>query len=127
MTTPARDSEFRRRPHLDIYTALPPRNAIGAYDGAVHVTDRPPTHRLDLIERPSWPKPAPAAVAPLRRTAVAGEPRIVRHQIDSPARLGFGFGFGFAAGVWTFRASIALIAAATLLVGVWRLLSVALH
>jgi len=102
-------------------------DAVHAYDGALHVADRAQPHRLDLIERPAWPTPRPDTTMPPRREADAGEPRIVRHQIDSPARLGFGFGFGFAAGVWMFRASVAVIATIALLLGVWRLLAVVLH
>jgi len=103
------------------------RDAVSAYDGAGHVTDKAQPHRLDFVEPSAWPRPRPPAVKPLRGSPAASAPRVIRHEIDSPARLGFGFGFGFAAGVWTFRASVAVIAVIAILLGLWRLLSVALH
>jgi hypothetical protein len=99
--------------------------ATHAYEHTVHVADQP-RHRLDLTEAPRWPTPRPPA-APTAGVAGAEPDSVVRHRVDSPARLGFGFGFGFAAGMWTFRAAMGLVAAGILLLAVWRLLSAALH
>ncbi len=102
-----------------------PRDVAHVYEDVSHAADRPSPHRVDVIDAAAWPKPRPTFAPQLVSAPVASPP--IRHQLESPARVGFGLGFGFAAGMWTFRATTTVVAGIALLVAIWHLVSIVLH